>query len=127
MLKHWQPLTSIVFLIETISSRIFRSNYLRNNTRFSQFFCAFWKSRINVQHFQKRKRQHLYRIYWPLWTEVRLKKSLWVICKLLRLFLNPLTADNKYYVLDRDNLKQYFQMQLSQNQNIFSQYFFWSF
>ena len=33
---------------------------------------------------------------------------------MLRLFVNPLTADNKYSVLNRDNLWQYVQMQLSQ-------------
>ena len=38
--------------------------------------------------------------------------------KILGLFRNPLTADNKYYLLNRGKLLQHFQMQLSQKQNI---------
>ena len=38
------------------------------------------------------------------------------------LFVNTLTADEKYSLLNRDKLLQYFQMQLSQNQKVFSQF-----
>ena len=34
------------------------------------------------------------------------KKSLLVICKILGLFINTLTADDKYSLLNRDNLMQ---------------------
>ena len=34
------------------------------------------------------------------------KKSLLVICKILGLFINTLTADDKYSLLNRDNLTQ---------------------
>ena len=50
-----------------------------------------------------------------------LTKSLWVIYKFLGLFANALSADNKYSFLNRDNLKQHFQMQLTQKLNIFSE------
>ena len=50
-----------------------------------------------------------------------LTKSLWVIYKFLGLFDNALNADNKYSFLNRDNLKQHFQMQLTQKLNIFSE------
>ena len=43
------------------------------------------------------------------------------ICKILGLFVNPLGADNKYSFLNRDNLLQDFQMQLSQKGKIFSE------
>ena len=43
------------------------------------------------------------------------------------LFVNPLTADDKYSLLNRDNLLRLIQMQLSQKQKSFSEFFsaFW--
>ena len=52
------------------------------------------------------------------------KKSLLVIHKILRVFVNTLTVDDKHYLLSRDNLMQAIQMQLSQKQKRFSQFFF---
>ena len=52
------------------------------------------------------------------------KKSLLLICKILRLFVNTLSAVDKYSVPNRDNLTQPIQMQLSQKQKIFSELFF---
>ena len=52
----------------------------------------------------KSERQHLYHIYWSLWRQFSWKNSLLVICKTLGLFANPLTADDKYSLLNRDNL-----------------------
>ena len=46
--------------------------------------------------------------------QFRLEKSLVVICKMLGLFANPLTADDEYFLFNRGNLYQNFQMQLSQ-------------
>ena len=43
---------------------------------------------------------------------------------MLRLFVNTLTADEKNYLLNRDNLAQPIQMQLSQKQKTFSQFLF---
>ena len=48
------------------------------------------------------------------------KKSLLVIHKILRLFANTLIVDDKHYLLNRDNLTQPIQMQLYQEQKIFS-------
>ena len=50
--------------------------------------------------------------------------SLLVIYKILRLFVNALTVDDKHYLLTRDNLTQPIQMQLSQKQKGFSEFFF---
>ena len=47
-----------------------------------------------------------------------------MICKLLGIFVNTLTADEKYFLLNRGNLLQHFEMQLSQKQKTFSQTFF---
>ena len=42
-----------------------------------------------------------------------------MIYKILRLFVNALTGDDKHYLLNRDNLTQPIQMQLSQKQKHF--------
>ena len=41
----------------------------------------------------------------------------------LGLFVNILTADNKYSLLNRDNLQQHFQKELSQKLKMFFQFF----
>ena len=43
--------------------------------------------------------------------------------KILRLFAKTLTVDEKDYVLNRDNLTQPIQMELYQEQKIFSEFF----
>ena len=50
------------------------------------------------------------------------KKDLLVICKLLEMFVIILTANDKYSVLARENLRQAIQMQLSREQKTFSQF-----
>ena len=62
----------------------------------------------------KPERQHLYHIYWSLLGQFRLKKSLWVIYEILGLLINPLTADDKFSLLNRGNPLQHVQMQLSE-------------
>ena len=47
-----------------------------------------------------------------------------MIHKILRLFLNTLTVNDKNYPLNRDNLTLPSQMQLSRKQKTFSQFFF---
>ena len=46
-----------------------------------------------------------------------------VLCKNLRLFLNILTANDKYSLLNRDNLTQRIEILLSPKQETFSQFF----
>ena len=55
---------------------------------------------------------------------VALEKVSIVIDKFLRLFVNTLPADDKHYLLNRDNLAQPIQMQLSQKQKTFSEFLF---
>ena len=52
------------------------------------------------------------------------KKSLLVIHKILRPFVNTLAVNDKHYLLNRDNLTRPIQIQLSQKQKIFSELFF---
>ena len=55
---------------------------------------------------------------------MRWKKSILVIYKIVRMFVNALTTGDKHYLLNRDNLTQPIQMQLSQKQKTFSELFF---
>ena len=47
-----------------------------------------------------------------------------MIHKILRLFVNTLTVNDKYYVFNRDNLPQPIKMQLAQKQKTSSEFFF---
>ena len=71
--------------------------------------------------------EYLYHIYWTLWTEFSWKKSPLVICKVLGLFVNTLTADYKYSLLNRGYLLRHVQMQLSQKRKTFSNFFIYLF
>ena len=51
------------------------------------------------------------------------KKSVLVTHKALELFVYTLTADDKYYLLNRDNLAQPIRAQLSQKQKPFYPFF----
>ena len=50
------------------------------------------------------------------------KKSLLVIHKILGLFVNTLTVNDKHYLLNTGNLTQPIQMQLSEKLKTFSQF-----
>ena len=67
--------------------------------------------------------QHLYHIYWLLWTQLTRKKSLLVICQISGLFPNTLSAYCKCSLFNRGNLTQPIQMKVSQKQKTFSQFF----
>ena len=47
-----------------------------------------------------------------------------MIDKILSLFVNTLTVNEKHHLLNRDNLTQEIQMQLSEKQKTFSEFFF---
>ena len=47
-----------------------------------------------------------------------------MIDQILGLFVNTLTVHDKHYLLNRDNLTQPNQIQLSQKEKAFSQFFF---
>ena len=46
-----------------------------------------------------------------------------MIHTILSLFVNSLTVNDKHYLLNRDNLTQQIQMQLSEKQKTFSEFF----
>ena len=76
-----------------------------------------------AQALLKSASQHLYHIHGSLPRKLSWKKSLLLTCKILGLLVNTLAADEKYPVLNRDNLTIPIQMQLSQKQKTFSQFF----
>ena len=47
-----------------------------------------------------------------------------MIHKILKLFVNTLTVNEEHYLLTRDNLTQTIQIQLSQKQKTFFEFFF---
>ena len=51
------------------------------------------------------------------------KKSVLVICKILGLFVIPLADDDNYSLRNKDNLLQYFEMQLSEKGKMVSDFF----
>ena len=61
----------------------------------------------------KFSRQHCYHIFSSLSGKLSRKISLLVICKILGLFVNTLTADGKYSLCNRENLPQTIQIELS--------------
>ena len=63
--------------------------------------------------------QHLYHNHLSLVRKLFLKNSLLLTCQILGLLVNTLVADEKYPVLNTDNLAIPIQIQLSQKQKIF--------
>ena len=55
-------------------------------------------------------------------TQLSRKNSLLVICKILRLFVNTLSAVDKFSFPNRDNLTQPIEMHLYQKQKIFVEF-----
>ena len=101
-----------------------RKNLVRSTSKKSSFKGTFGKQHgKQAQTLLKFEWKHLYRIYWSLSRQLTSKKSLLVISKISRMFPNTLSGDAKYSLLNRDNLKQPIQMQLSQKQKNFSHFF----
>ena len=65
----------------------------------------------------------LYHVHWALQVQLSWKKSLLLTWKILGLLVNTLAADEKYPVLNTDNLTIPIQMQLSQKKKTFSRFF----
>ena len=80
---------------------------VRAMSKKSRFRGSFEKQHSKrAQTLLKFKRQPLYHIYWGMWRQLTYKESVLVICKILRLFSNTLSADGKYSLLNKDNLMQ---------------------
>ena len=66
--------------------------------------------------------QTLYLTHLPLVSQLSWKKSLLLTCKILGLLLNRYAANEKYQVLNRENLMIPIQMQLYETQKNFSEF-----
>ena len=98
-------------------------NLVRSISKKSRFKGSFGKEHgKRAQTMLKFEWKHLYHIYWSLWRQLTWEKSLLVICKVSRLFPNTLSPNGKYSLLNRDNLTQAIQMQLSQKKKTFSNF-----
>ena len=94
-------------------------NVVRSMCKKSRFIGLFEKQHgKRVQTVLKSERQNLYHIYWSLWRQLSFQMSLLEICKML-----TLAADDKYSLLNRDNSSQPIQMQLSEKQKFFRNFF----
>ena len=101
-----------------------QKNLVRSMPKKSSFKRSFEKQHGKcAQTLLKCQGHHLYHIYWSLWTQLTCKKSVLVTCKISTLFCNRLSADGKYSLLNRHNLTQPIQMQLSRKQKTFSHFF----
>ena len=113
----------------TLIAEVFRKlrspkNVVRSMSKKSRFRGSFEKQHSKrSQTLWKFKRQHLYHIYWSIWRLLTYKRSLLLICKILRLFSNRLSADGKYSLLNTDNLMHPIQMKVSQKQKTFCDFF----
>ena len=113
----------------TLISNVFRKertlkNLVRSMSKKSFFKGSFIKKHGKcAQTFLKCQRQLFYHIYWSLLTRLSHKKSLLLICKIWRLFINTLSADGEYYLFNRDNLTEPIHMQVYRKQKTFSRFF----
>ena len=65
------------------------------------------------QQLLKSELHYVPHLYCSLWRQLNLRKTLLVIFKLFGMFVNIFSVDGKYSLLNRDNLRQPIQMQLS--------------
>ena len=80
--------------------------------------------RVNgFQTLRKSARHHHYPFFSSVRGKLSCKKSPSVWYEILRLFVNVLTADNKYSGSNMQNLPEQFQTPLSQKQKTFSEFF----
>ena len=77
----------------------------------------------HTQALLKSASKHLDRIQFSLPSRWIWKKSLLLTCKILVLFVNTLADEEKYPVLNRDNLTVPIEMQFSKKQKKFSIFF----
>ena len=94
---------------------------MSKTSRFRETFDK--QHRKRGQTLLKSSSHQLYDIHWSLPSQLSWKKSLLLTCQILGLLVNTLAADEKYPVLNRDNLTIPIQMQLSQKQKTFSEFF----
>ena len=99
-------------------------NMVRYMSKKSRFRLPFQKEHgKRVSTLFEFERQNLYHIYWSTRLQFSSERSLLVICKSLRLFVNTMSAVDKCSLFNTDNLMQSIHIQLSQKVKFFSEFF----
>ena len=110
-------MTFIAYLFLSLRSA---KNVVRSMSKKSRFRLAFQKEHgKRVSTLFEFERQQLHHIYWSTRRQFTCKKSLLLICKSLRLFVNTRIAVDKCSLHNRGNLMKPIQMQFSQKLKIF--------
>ena len=89
----------------------------------SCFRTPFANERVNGFQILRKSARHYYPLFSSIRGKLSWKKSPSVWYEILRLFVNGLTADDKYIGRNMQNLPQQFQTPLSQKQKTFSDFF----
>ena len=114
-------MTLIRYLFLTLPPAKNMVRYMSKKSRFRLPFQRAHGKRVSTLF--KFERQNLYHIYWSTRTQFSSEKSLLVICKSLRLFVNTMSVFDKCSLPNTNNLIQPIHMQLSQKLKIFSGFF----
>ena len=120
--KHFQKkMTLIADVFPKLQSS---KNVFKEMSKKSCFRGPFDKQHGKVnQTMLKSERHQRYHFFSSLCRQLSWKKSVLVICKVLRMFVNVLNADDKCFLLNRDNLRRPIQKQLSEKQKTFLRFF----
>ena len=87
------------------------------------------RTSIDSQHVKSSKRfvksscEHFYQLFPSLWEQIICNISPWLKFEIIGVFVNIWSADYKYPVPVCENLPFLIQMQLSEKQNTFSEFF----
>ena len=76
-----------------------------------------------AQALLKSASEHFYHIHWSLPSQLSQKKSLLLTCQISGLLINKLDSDDRYPVLNRDNLTIPIRVELFNRQRTFSEFF----
>ena len=71
--------------------------------------------------------QHIHHIYRSMVRQLSCKKDSVSDMQTLKLFVNTLSADDKYSFVNRNNLTELIEMQLSEKRKTFSEFYFYIF
>ena len=122
-IKFWTFPSKMPFIVDVFLKLRTSKNVVNQISKKSPFLGPFGEQHINgAQTHLKSELHHLYQIYWSLWRELTWKKSILVKRNVLRMFVNMLTVDDNYSLLNRDNLRLPIQMELSHKQKRFSEF-----
>ena len=116
-----KKMTLIAYLFLRLRSAKIMVRYMCKKSRFRLPFQKEHGKLVSTLF--KFERQHLHHIFWSPRRQMSYKKSLLVRWESLRLFVNTMSAVDKCFPPDRDNLMQPILMQLSQKLKRFSRFF----